>query len=86
MIVYEVVVSTDEGYFTVAMVGTQEEADGLAARGDSFLDGGPTQWLHFEVKEHPVVEVDPAAWSRQDFIDEIDHPEPEDWFEREVEA
>lgn len=81
--VYEVVVSTDEGYFTVVVTDVLEQAKALAARGNELLDGGPREWLRFEVKEHAVMEVDAAAWTRQDFIDSLDHPEPECWFSPE---
>ncbi|NJD29300.1 MAG: hypothetical protein FIA92_13520 [Chloroflexi bacterium] len=80
-VVYEVVVSTDDGYFTVIVTDSREDADALAAWGDTLLWDGPRDYLHFAVKEHPVKAVgDVTLWSRQDFIDALDHPEPEDWF------
>lgn len=85
MTVYEVVVSTDEGYFTVVVTDEEEQAAALVARGNSLLEDGPRDYLHFEVKEHAVMAVDPASWSRQDFINALDHPEPEDWFTAEAE-
>jgi hypothetical protein len=83
--VYEVVVSTDDGYFTVVATNSLDDAEQLVERGNSLLWDGPRDYLHFEVKKHEIKEVDAAAWTRQDFIDAVAYPEPEDWFTPESE-
>lgn len=64
---YEIVLSTDEAYYTVVFVQSEEEANRIVAQGNETLwDDGSAK---FEVKPREVLKGTQDPWTAEDFKD-----------------